>query len=315
MGTATRTHIMVNAQVKWAYLSVVDLDNRGLTPLSSHAMPPMPDLIVKLIVDQLALVLQSNRRELGRCLKATSLVSHDWVYPSQRHLFSTIVFHRRRRVNAWCSSIKEGSEGVSKHVRVLRLEAGSLDLPTIKAALPHLTSFTRLEELDIGRVRNAGLHPDINDINHERRPTPLNICDIPLDIQTKFFGSFADSVKRLIWTQDYEQTEWKESGWKTLYTVANFLPHLVDLNISGYYNDIKTLPSDPIHPRLRLSTHYPLPNPHAFDHFRFQELVITATMSDWELITPHSPFLKYCKSHLLVLDVTDWQMTLASHSG
>ena len=78
-------------------------------------------------------------------LRAASLVSTTWVNRCQYHLFSTITFSQRRSVQEWCSRIEPGSEGVSRHVRVLTLINWRTDLSLVadvpKTAFPHLTSF------------------------------------------------------------------------------------------------------------------------------------------------------------------------------
>jgi hypothetical protein len=150
----------------------------------------------------------------------------------------------------------------------------SSGIPT--TALPHLTSFQNLQELDVGQVR----HWDRIDIN----------CT-PIDVLTPIFSSFSATLKRLRWTQ-------KNTGqdtWKSLYVLTNLLPNLTDLDLSGV-DDCYLIFSPPAFPCLRLSHRTEPPDPFAFKHFKFRELKIV------DLTPLSSPFLEYCKTHLRVLD-------------
>ena len=237
----------------------------------------IPQDVVDLIIDQLVLT-EKCPWELRWSLKATSLVSTAWVNPSQRHIFFAINFYNNPSVQRWCSRIKPDPYGLSRYVRVLRLWGVPLQSSSIlETALPHLTSFQNLQELDIGREE----HWDRIDIN----------CTL-LEVLAPIFSSFSGTLKRIRWTQ-------KDTGqdtWKGLYVLTNLLSNLTDLDLSGVDEDYLTF-SPPAFPCLRLSHHTEPPDPFAFKHFKFRELKIVG-------FTPlSSPFLEYCKTHLRVLDI------------
>jgi hypothetical protein len=233
----------------------------------------IPQDVVNLIIDQLVLT-EAYSSERRRCLQATSLVSDVWVNPSRRHLFSIIDFYDSPSVRGWCSRIKPDPYGLSRHVRVLRLWSGPLSSGILKTALPHLTSFKNLQELDMGRVLSTGR----NYINY----TPLHVLAL-------IFSSFAGTLKRLRWTQKHAS----QDTWRNFHVLINLLPNLIDLDLSTFHGGL-TLPL--ALPRIRLSSYDEPPDPSAFKHFKFQELEITGP------IPLPSPFLEHCQTHLQVLN-------------
>ena len=244
----------------------------------------IPQDVVELIIDQLALVINACREmhpvDRDKCLQATSLVSTAWVNPSQRHLFSTTDFNSGAEVQKWCSRTRPGPYGISRHVRTLRLWRPSLVSDILETAIPHFTSFRNLRELNIGGdpyLRRV----DIN------RASP--------DLLAPIFSSFAGTLKRLQWTQKDTTHE----TWKSLYILTDLLPNLMDLDLTGYhYDGLPVLP--PVLPRIHLSSHNEPPDPLAFKHFKFHELKIMKS------IPPSPPFFEYCQTHLRVLDLWGW---------
>jgi len=113
--------------------------------IRTSTMVYVPQDIVDLIIDQLC----STTLYCGSFLRATSLVSTAWVNPSQRHLFSTLRLYSSSSVRKWCSRIRPGPHGISRHVRVLQLSSRLVVSGTLETALPHFTSFRNLRELDI----------------------------------------------------------------------------------------------------------------------------------------------------------------------
>ena len=251
----------------------------------------IPQDVVKIIIDQMVLDITSELDpeqdvtfEEDECLKATSLVSSAWVYPSQRHLFSTINFYNWPCVKAWCSRIKPGPCGVSRHVRILRLwNRSSLCCGILESALPHFVSFTNLQELDVGLV--CGLLLRRSDITR-----------VSLDILVPIFSSFSGTLKRLRWSGKLTA----DDAWEKICTLVDLLPNLVDLNLSSRHDDLTTPPTAP--PCIHLPSVYQVPDVLAFKHFKFQELVVT----DF-IITPSPHFLEYCKTRLRVLDLRCWR--------
>ena len=240
----------------------------------------IPQEVRDLIIDQLASVNEFYMRR-RKFLRAASLVSTAWVNRSQHHLFSTVVFSQWRTMQEWCSRIEPGSEGISRHVRALGLIQLQTDPPLVadvpKTAFPHLTSFRNLQSLDVHRI-------------------DLNL--VPLDVLIPIISSFARTLRQLLWTQEHDTAH---RTWKTISTIANLLPNLVDLLLSDYsYYDSHGIAYPPL-PRISLSRDLELEHADllAFKHFRFQELHVDTSV-------PNSLSLfEYCRSHLRALDLKD----------
>ena len=89
-------------------------------------------------------------------LQASSLVSRAWVHRSHKHLFSNVEFDDGR-FHDWCSSVRPGEDGPSRHVSCIHYRADYCD------AYPHslvddgryLSYFTNVQTLHLSGV---GLH-------------------------------------------------------------------------------------------------------------------------------------------------------------
>ena len=229
----------------------------------------VPQDIVDLIIHQLC----SATLYCGSSLRATSLVSIAWVNPSQRHLFFILCLYSSSDVRKWCSRIRPGPHGISRHVRVLKLSSRFVVSGIPETAHPHFTSFQNLRELDIG-----------GDAVRRNRIAIL----VPL------LSSSAGTLKRLQCTQEWHKGATRDSTWESLYALANSLPNLAEINLSDVYINPLTPPC--ALPCIHLSPGHQLPDLFAFKHIKFQKL---------ELIDPIHPsprFLEYCQHHLRVLD-------------
>ena len=250
----------------------------------------IPQDVVNLIIDQMVSMTAADpyltASERCRCLQATSLVSTVWVNPSQRQLFSVVNFYWTTSLREWCSLIRPGPHGISRHVRVLRFWVPSLAPDILEFALPHLTSFQHLRELGMGQIRYG-----------ERREC-IDINRISLDILVPISSSFAGTLRRLQWTQKAPAHE----TWETLDTLTNLFPNLIDIDLSRVDDHFSILP--PTHPRICLPSDCQPPNPLAFTHFRFQELEVR------DSILPSPRFSEYCKTHLRVLDIWTCDMEI-----
>ena len=174
----------------------------------------IPGGVVGLIVDQLASAEDWPHR-CRQYLQAVSLVSTVWVDRCQHHLLSTISFSSRTSPEEWCSRIRPGPDGVSRHVRTLSLLSRDgcpsvLVTRVLEPALPHLTSFPNLRELNV---------PYFD-------PTVVS-----LDILVIIISSFADSLQRLLWIQQRHPVC---ETWTATSTPFNLLPNLKDLLLSSY---------------------------------------------------------------------------------
>jgi len=261
----------------------------------------IPQDVVDLIIDQLVLPATVYRESLESkferytYLKATSLVSTSWVNPSQRHIFPVVSLHSTASMQKWCSNIRPGPHGVSRHVRILRLLAPSLVSDNLATALPHLTSFQNLRELEVGEG-----FPNWGDWQDRR----IDIDRVSLDVLVPIFSSFAGTLNRLRWMQKDTPHE----TWKILYTLTDLLPNLIDIDLSGLDRSNLSIPP-PALPRIyppivdvrkKIKNQLPVkpPDPLAFKHFKFQELKITGH------VPPSPRFLEHCQTHLRILDFT-----------
>lgn len=245
----------------------------------------IPPDIIDLIIDQLVLDSAGSApveprysagypRSLVPNLLAASLVSTHWVNRSQYYLFSTVKLYRKKHIVEWCSNIRADPRGVSRHVRVLQLGPQTLHSDVLESALPHLISFPNLRELVVSHGES-------------------NIARVSLDVLTPIFSSFAATLKELRWTNVTTH-----DAWKTLYTLTNLLPNLVEIEVSKYLID-RRLITPPALPRIHLSLppNDQPPNFFAFKYVKFQELTIT------NLVPPSPQFLGYCSTSLRVLDL------------
>lgn len=248
----------------------------------------IPHDIVNLIIDKLVLEATNTApatsrygmvcpKLLARDLRATSLVSTHWVNHSQHYLFSTIALHLDAHVREWCSRIEPNPRGVSRHVRVLKLRGETLHSDILEPALPHFTSFRNLQDLGL---------------DHDQ----TNLGGVSLDHLVPIFSSFGATLKRLQWSQGAITP----NPWKTLYTLADLLPNIVELDLSRVQSN-RCLIRPPNIPRINLSSGCQPPDLLAFKH-KFQELWVTVPV-------PSTPgFFKYCGTHLRVLDL--WGLRL-----
>ena len=130
----------------------------------------------------------------------------------------------------------------------------------------------------------------------------IDINRVSLDILVPIFSSFASTLKRLHWTQKVTTHE----TWKTLYTLADLLPNLMVIDLSGVYNSRDYTPIlSPTLPRIHSPSDCRPPDPLAFKHFRFQELIVM------DSVPPSLRFLEYCHTHLRVLDF--WSCDLETY--
>jgi len=255
-----------------AYLTALVVPDQNLHDPSPNTMH-IPQDVVDLIVDQLSLPAD---RDWSWYLKDASLVSTAWVNRSQHHLFSTVKFSGRRGVKWWCSKIKPGPYGVSRHVRTLTL--GDLDpcFPPplasdleveLEPSLPHLTSFKNLQELIIA-------HP--------------SIARTSLRVLTPIFSSSPGILKLHWWTHlnlDIHET------WKDISALADLLPNLIHVNLSDYQNTHTEV-------QLLIDKGCPL----TIKRFKFHKLQIVPD-------SPLSlPFFESGVPYLQILDLTVFRM-------
>ena len=240
----------------------------------------IPQDVWDLIIDQLISRGEDPWR-IRKFLRAASLVSTAWVNRSQHHLFSTLAFIRRDILQNWCSRIRPDPDGVSRHVRTLRLvnmRAASLPRPlltdVLKTASPHLTSFRNIQKLWVCNV---------------------DLGAASLDVLIPAISSFAGTLRWLGWTQEPGTIH---KTWTTICTIVNLFPNLVDVFLSCSSATARHGIAYPL-PRIQFPDGVELKHvdSFAFKYFKFQELVIRASVPD------SLRFFEYCRRHLRALDL------------
>ena len=111
----------------------------------------LPQELIDEIIDEVA----KDPKLRTANLKASSLVSHAWVDRSHKHLFSRKEFgHGEFR--DWCSTVRPGEDGPSRHVTRLRYRDEYWDEGTCPFAAnsEHIAYFTNVQRL---RLIDAGL--------------------------------------------------------------------------------------------------------------------------------------------------------------
>lgn len=143
----------------------------GPIPLRPANMRDFPQELVEQVIDELfALVGRGNsyqghskRFNIGFGtvwgISHYSLVSRAWVYPTQKHHFSTIYLDRSAILKKWLTRIPPDPTGVSRHVRKLVLRG--FDVVDLEEAGEHLRAFTRVECLTVNYCIGVLHHPSI----------------------------------------------------------------------------------------------------------------------------------------------------------
>ena len=103
-----------------------------------------PQEIVDEIVDHLA----DDRATRAASLQGCSLVSPQWLYRSQKHLFKKMRF-TDKSLPRWCEEIRPGDSGPSPHVTVLHYHANFTETGQLAKHHIHLSSFTNLQKLHL----------------------------------------------------------------------------------------------------------------------------------------------------------------------
>lgn len=85
-----------------------------------------------------------------RALQSFSLVDRRLTEECRRYLFSSIRIDNATKLTRWSDAISPGKDGLSRYVRLLYMEGGSLCAPTfLRDHLVTLRSFTQIEHLRI----------------------------------------------------------------------------------------------------------------------------------------------------------------------
>lgn len=103
-----------------------------------------PQEIVDEIVDHLA----DDKTTRAASLQDCSLVSSQWLYRSQKHLFQKMWF-TDTSISKWSEEIRPGDGGPSPHVTVLHYHANFTEANYLAQHHIHLSSFTNLQKLHL----------------------------------------------------------------------------------------------------------------------------------------------------------------------
>ena len=107
------------------------------------------------VVDEIIDLLASDEEMGAASLQECSLVSSQWLYRSQKHLFHKMEFSGAL-FQKWCDEIRPGDGGPSPHVAILRYGAGLRAEPgELTKHHLHFSSFTNLQEL---YLRSTPIH-------------------------------------------------------------------------------------------------------------------------------------------------------------
>ena len=109
-----------------------------------------PQEVVDEIIDRLA----DDEVTRVASLRGCSLISSQWPYRSQKHLFHKIRFTNINFLK-WCERIRPGNDGPSLHVAILHYHTTLKESKRLVDGHRHLSSFTNLQKL---HLREASLH-------------------------------------------------------------------------------------------------------------------------------------------------------------
>jgi len=119
-------------------------------PPQPASMRDFPKELVSRVVDELFYLVgresyppSSDSSGPIRGISKYSLVSKAWVYPTQKHYFSTVEFDCPALLKKWATRIPADPTGVSRHLRDVALF--SLDSEYFDGFEDHLDAFTRIE--------------------------------------------------------------------------------------------------------------------------------------------------------------------------
>ena len=108
-----------------------------------------PQEVVDEIIDRLA----GDKTTRVASLQSCSLVSSQWLYRSQKHLFRKVRF-TDATFSQWCREIRPGDGGPSPHVTVLHYRSDYGQALAIRLAERHhhFSSFTNLQKLHLREI-------------------------------------------------------------------------------------------------------------------------------------------------------------------
>lgn len=152
-----------------------------------------PQEIVDEIIDHLA----DDKTTRFVSLRSCSLVSSQWLYRSQKHLFHEMRF-TSALFSKWCDVVRPGDSGPSPHVAILGYHAGFNEVEAKQLAQHHrhLSSFTNLQELQFRETpihcfTEGELSTCFEQMGRSVRSISLRACEMTVNDLVPFVRPFA----------------------------------------------------------------------------------------------------------------------------
>ena len=103
-------------------------------------MDSCPQEILNLIIDKIAELISpdGDEMEIAGKMVAYSTISRRWVERTQFHNFRGLDFLDEEYLKKWCSAFAPKSNGISRHVRTIRLQ----NIDTLEGFEDHFRAFT-----------------------------------------------------------------------------------------------------------------------------------------------------------------------------
>jgi len=149
-----------------------------------------PQEIVDEIVDHLA----DDKTTRAASLQDCSLVSSQWLYRSQKHLFQKMWF-TDASFPRWCEEIRPGDSGPSLHVTVLHYHANFTEAGQLAKHHNHLSSFTNLQKLHLRATPIHGFTEEelsmcFKQMGYSVRSISLRACKMTINDLVSFVRHF-----------------------------------------------------------------------------------------------------------------------------
>ena len=149
-----------------------------------------PQEIVDEIVDRLA----DDKTTRAASLQDCSLVSSQWLYRSQKHLFQKMWF-TDTSFPRWCEEIRPGDSGPSFHVTVLHYHANFTEAGQLAKHHNHLSSFTNLQKLHLRATPIHGFTEEelsmcFKQMGYSVRSISLRACKMTINDLVSFVRHF-----------------------------------------------------------------------------------------------------------------------------
>ena len=148
------------------------------------------------IVDEIIDCLADDKTTRAASLRGCSLVSSQWLYRSQKHLFRKIRF-TDATFSQWCREIRPGDGGPSPHVTILHYHADYSQALAMRLAERHrhFSSFTNLQKLHLREIpihdfTDEELSMCFKQVGYSVRSVSLRACEMTINDLVSFVRHF-----------------------------------------------------------------------------------------------------------------------------